>query len=146
VEQARVGSMEALWPAEAPSPAMLASRVDRFLATVVDIVVGSVLAIPLGMLTGQFSAIFRGGVTQSAYVENILVGWGWFLLVDSYFLERYGQTVGKRLLGIRMSDSDTEAVPPFWRLLVRTAVAPCGRVSRHVGRTVYACRCAVYFR
>lgn len=126
--------MEASPQAQAVSPLTFSSRVDRFLATIVDIVVGLVVAIPVGMSTGQFDAIFNGqGVSPIVYLENILAGWGWFFLVNSYWLIKYGQTVGKRLLGIRISDFQTEAVPPFWRLLVRIAVAPVAGLLGTIG-------------
>lgn len=123
--QDSVGNVESLPQAEALSPLVLSSRVDRLLATIVDIVVGSVVAIPLSLYTGLYDSIVNGQpVPGNLYLENTLVEWAWFFLANGFWLKKYGQTVGKRLLGVRISDFHTEAVPPFWRLLVRIAFAP----------------------
>jgi uncharacterized RDD family membrane protein YckC len=133
VGQDSVG-MEASPQLHVASPLVLASRVDRLLAIIVDIVVGLVVAIPASRYTGTYDAIPHGqGVPPSVYFENMLIGWGWFFVVISYWLNKYGQTVGKRLLGIRISDFQTEAAPPFWRLLVRTAVAPVAALLGIIG-------------
>ena len=123
VGQDSVGSMEASPQAQVLSPLVLSSRVDRLLATIVDIVVSLVVAVPVSLYTGAYDAVIHGQpLTWSLYLETTLVGWGWYFLVNSYWLKKYGQTVGKRLLGIRVADFQTEAVPSFWRLVVRIAV------------------------
>jgi uncharacterized RDD family membrane protein YckC len=122
VEQDSVGSLEASPETQAASPLVLSSRVDRLLAIIVDVVIGLAVAAPVSLYTGAYDAVFHGQLTSSLYLEITLVSWGWYFLVNSYWLIKYGQTVGKRLLGIRISDAQTEAVPPFWRLLVRIAV------------------------
>ncbi len=121
--QDSVGSMEASPQVQALGPLVLSSRVDRLLATIVDIVIGLAVAVPVSLYTGAYDAVFQGQpLTWSLYLETTLVGWGWYFLVNSYWLIKSGQTVGKRLLGIRICDFRTEGVPPFWRLLVRIAV------------------------
>jgi uncharacterized RDD family membrane protein YckC len=115
--------MEASPETQALSPLVLSLRVDRLLATIVDIVIGLAVTVPIALYTGTYDAVFHGqALTWSLYLETALVGWGWYLLVNAYWLIKYGQTVGKRLLGIRICDFETDAVPPFWRLLVRVAV------------------------
>jgi uncharacterized RDD family membrane protein YckC len=129
-----VGSMQASPQAQALSPLVLSSRVDRLLAIIVDIVVGLVVGVPVSLYTGAYDAILHGqGMPPSVYLENMLVGWGWVFLVNFYWLIKYGQTVGKRLLGIRIADFQTEAVPPFWCLLVRIAVAPVTALLGTIG-------------
>jgi uncharacterized RDD family membrane protein YckC len=106
-----------------PAPSSLAPRGDRLLAVIVDIAVALPIVILVGIFTGEFSALFhRQAVPSSVYWDNALAGWAWFFLVNTYLLKRYGQTVGKRFLDIRISDYHTDAVPPFWRLLVRIGV------------------------
>jgi uncharacterized RDD family membrane protein YckC len=134
VGQDSIGSVEASPQAQAVSPLTLSSRVDRLLAIIVDIVVGLVVGIPVSLYSGAYDAVFHGqGVPPSVYLEIMMVGWGWFFLVNSYWLIKFGQTVGKRLLGIRICDFQTEAVPPFWRLLVRVAVAPVAALLGVIG-------------
>lgn len=125
MSQDSVGIVESLPQAEAISPLVLSSRVDRLLATIVDAVVVSVVGIPLALYTGLYDAMVNGQpASRSLYMQSMLVEWGWFFLVNGFWLKKYGQSVGKRLLGVRISDFRTEAVPPFWRLLVRIALAP----------------------
>jgi uncharacterized RDD family membrane protein YckC len=91
---------------------------------IVDGVVALVIGIPLSVYTGLYDGIVNGeAVPENAELDNILVGWVWFFVVNSYWLIKRGQTVGTRLLGIRISDFRTDAVPSVWRLLVRIAVA-----------------------
>jgi uncharacterized RDD family membrane protein YckC len=92
---------------------------------IADIFLALPVVVPVGILTGEFHAVFSGqAVPQAVYWENALAGWVWFFVLNTYLLMKYGQTVGKRFLDIRISDHRTEAVPPFWRLLVRIAVPP----------------------
>jgi uncharacterized RDD family membrane protein YckC len=130
-----VDSIGASPQTQVPTSSSLAPRVDRLLAVIVDAVVLLPILIPLGILTGQFSAAFhRQAIPSSVYLENALAGWGWFFLVNTYLLKKHGQTVGKRFLCIRISDYRTEAVPPFWRLLVRFAVPPVAGLLGPLGR------------
>ena len=121
--------------AQVPAPSSLASRSDRLLAVIVDIAVALPIVIPVGIYTREFSAAFhRQAIPWSVYSENVLAGWAWFFLVNTYLLKKYGQTIGKRFLDIRISDYRTEAVPPFWRLLVRIAVPPVAGLVGALGR------------
>ena len=58
---------------------------------------------------------------SAVYFLNALAGWAWYFLVNTYLLIKYGQTVGKYLLTIRIADFETDEVPPFWRLVARIA-------------------------
>jgi uncharacterized RDD family membrane protein YckC len=107
-----------------PRPSPLASRGDRLLAVTVDSVIGLVTAIPVAIWTGEFQAALHGeAISSSAYLTDLLAGWGWFFLVNTHLLKKYGQTVGKRFLRIRIADHPSEAVPPFWRLVFRTVIS-----------------------
>jgi uncharacterized RDD family membrane protein YckC len=109
---------------QVPRPSPLASRGDRLAAVTVDSVVALIAAIPVGIWTGEFQAAIHGEtISSSVYLTDLLAGWGWFFLVNTYLLKKHGQTVGKRLLGIRIADHPTDAVPPFRRLLLRTVIS-----------------------
>ena len=102
----------------------LASRGDRLLAVIVDLLVALAVLIPVGIYNGYFSAAYQGRTPPLAvYLETFVVCWVWFFLVNGYLLKRSGQTVGKRFLDIRICDYRTPAVPPFWRLLLRFGVS-----------------------
>jgi uncharacterized RDD family membrane protein YckC len=104
-------------------PVTIASRGDRILAVIVDAAVSSVIGIPLVIWTGAFTALFHGqSISWPVVVELIVIPWSWYFLVNTYWLMKYGQTVGKRYLGIRIADSRTEEVPAFWRLLLRLMI------------------------
>jgi uncharacterized RDD family membrane protein YckC len=124
VADARVDDQDQRSQLPVPGTAPLASRADRLAAVTVDSVVGLAVAIPLGFWTGAFQAAIQGEpISWFVYLENFLAGWGWYFLVNSYLLRKYGQTVGKRLLGIRIAEHHSEAVPPFARLVLRTVVS-----------------------
>jgi uncharacterized RDD family membrane protein YckC len=111
---------------DAPSavPPILASRADRLAAEIVDGAIGLVVA-PFGILNGFWSAALHGQpIPPGAIAQMLIVGWVWFFLVNGYLLMRYGQTVGKRFISIRICESGTFAVPQFWRLLVRIMAPP----------------------
>jgi len=114
--------IDALAEPMSPAPG-LASRGDRLLAVIVDLFVVLAVAIPFGIYNGYFSAAFEGRpIPLAVYAQTVIVGWAWFFLVNGYVLKKYGQTVGKRFLDIRICDFRTAAVPPLWRLLVRILV------------------------
>ena len=115
-------AIDALAEPLSPAPG-LASRGDRLLAVIVDSFVELAVAIPFGIYDGHFSAALQGRpVPPAVYAQTFIVGWAWFFLVNGYLLKKYGQTVGKRFLDIRICDFRTAAVPPLWRLLVRILV------------------------
>jgi uncharacterized RDD family membrane protein YckC len=95
----------------------LAGRGQRFGAALVDGLIGLVLAIPVMFLLGTFEYLkARRPLPLSLLIATSGLGFLAFALVHFYFLKANGQTVGKKVIGIRIVDMDDE-VPNVWRIL-----------------------------
>ena len=100
---------------DAPVPAYtgeLASRGSRLIASIVDAVIAAFITFPLMFLTGYWQrAIARDpdilglglGITAAAFVA--------FVVIHGRWLAKHGQTVGKRLVGIRIVNVSDDRVP-----------------------------------
>jgi uncharacterized RDD family membrane protein YckC len=96
-------------PADGPgSVASIGSRVGAF---VVDAIVANLLAGLPYVFGVHYSADLRGFVILGA-----------FLLVELIFDALYGQTIGKRLLGIRVIRADGDGLGSFPWLLLRAVL------------------------
>jgi uncharacterized RDD family membrane protein YckC len=93
----------------------LANRGTRFLAALVDGLVGIIVAIPLWIGTGAWESLIHGQMLPIPMVIGIVVyGYVAFVLVHYYYLNKNGQTIGKKLLNIRIvgvDDHKINAVP-----------------------------------
>lgn len=97
----------------------LASLGQRLLASIIDAVIGFVFAIPIMMMMGTWSALMSGRASQPSILQNLLgifLGCLFFLLAHGYFLKTAGQTIGKKLIGIRIVDL-SDNLPSFTRLI-----------------------------
>lgn len=102
---------------------LLASRRRRFLATCIDLVVLPPIALVIMLVSGLMES-------AEAYVwpQPVLRLFG--LLVVSYFaihgylLARRGQTLGKRLMGLRLVSTDSGTSLEFWQLAARAFAIP----------------------
>jgi uncharacterized RDD family membrane protein YckC len=97
----------------------LASRSTRLGAAIVDGVIGIAIAFPLMYVSGVWNYVVRGenpplGLTLAMGALGFLG----FLLIHGYLLMTNGQTVGKKLAGIRIADLNG-AVPGFATLILR---------------------------
>jgi len=103
----------------APAEMVTATRGSRFLAYLVDIspgivlgVVGVIVAIVMvpGFLTGHFDPS-RGGLASLGIlfflIAIVAIGWTIWTIVLLY---KYGQTIGKKVLGIRVVRMDGSRV------------------------------------
>jgi uncharacterized RDD family membrane protein YckC len=94
----------------------LAGRGTRFLAILVDGIIIAPISFVLGFGLGMGLAVVMGPDFVQSIGGNIvlqLVGWvlgvATYLLLNGYFLVSSGQTIGKKLLKIRVvRDGDTE--------------------------------------
>ena len=96
---------------------VLASRGARFGASFIDGLILLLIIVPLGFLVGFYQIVFEQGVPTTAQNLTMAVaGVGAFLLVNSYFLNLNGQTIGKKIVGIKIVDLNGEK-PAFAKLL-----------------------------
>ena len=95
-----------------------AGRGRRLGAAVIDFSVTGTVAFVLIWPTGIFE-------NQEAYVAShfvmrmMVLLCGTYVLVNGWLLYKNGQTVGKRLLGIRIVQQSDNQLLPYWSLLLR---------------------------
>lgn len=95
----------------------LASRRQRLGAVLIDMGIGVVYAIPLFYLFGGFRYVNQrmAEPTSTKIVIGVL-GFVLFILVHAYFLKNDGQTIGKKLVGIKIVDLNNN-VPGLWKII-----------------------------
>lgn len=86
-----------------------ASRQDRFFAALIDGVIACCYAFPLMFQFGLWERIKNGAqpslLEMLPYIASCLAA---YLVLHGYFLYSNGQTIGKKLLGIRIVTLDGE--------------------------------------
>ncbi len=88
--------------------AELAGRGGRLLAVLIDAFISIVVALPIWFLTGMFTILMEGEQLSLAVQAGMFVyGMVMYLVVHGYLLNKYGQTVGKRLMGIYIANVNT---------------------------------------
>jgi uncharacterized RDD family membrane protein YckC len=97
----------------------LAERSKRFHAEIVDGIIALCLAIPMMYVLGIWAYLGRGeDPPEGLLLASAALGFLGFLLIHGYYLKTNGQTVGKKLAGIRIAALDG-SVPDFATLVVR---------------------------
>lgn len=85
--------------------ALLAGRDQRFAAALVDGLLGLALAVPVMFVMGVFEYTLRGEEPPFALTLSVSVfGFLAFIALHFVLLKKYGQTIGKWLLKIRIAD------------------------------------------
>lgn len=102
-------------PSDGPE---LASFGLRLLGAIIDGLIMMMLIVPLMFATGYISDIMAG--KQPDFLDNLkmgAMGFVVFLLVQGYFLNASGQTIGKKILGTKIVTLDNEK-PEFVKLIL----------------------------
>ena len=92
----------------------LASRWSRLWASLLDTLVMMLIILPVMYFTGVFESISKGeplGITDN--LISTFFGVFVFLLINGSLLTRYGQTIGKKALRIKIVDLDGSL--PTWK-------------------------------
>jgi len=85
----------------------LASRVSRLLASIIDGLTIGVVTLPLMYFTGGFDGISNGQQPSFLYSAGIgIIGLVVFFAINFNFLKSAGQTVGKRVMNIKVVTLD----------------------------------------
>lgn len=96
----------------------LAGRWQRLGAVLLDTLIGLVYVLPLMWALGHFDFIPLSRLTPyTVKITVALLGFVLFVLVHGYFLKRYGQTIGKKMLGIRIADMG-DGIAPFGKIVL----------------------------
>jgi uncharacterized RDD family membrane protein YckC len=100
----------------------LASRWQRFGAAFVDGLIYSVFMLTLMYFTGMFDNLSRGAEADPMKILTIqLAGLVVFVLLNGQLLVKYGQTIGKRVVGIQIVALDNSKMTTQ-QLVTRYAV------------------------
>ena len=104
-------------PSEGPE---LASFGIRLLGAIIDGILMMLLVFPLLFAFGFMSINDIMAGIQPTFVDNLkmgTIGFVVFLLVQGYFLNASGQTIGKKILGTKIVTLDNEK-PEFVKLIL----------------------------
>ncbi|MGY6518159.1 MAG: RDD family protein [Lysobacteraceae bacterium] len=95
----------------------LASRWLRLGGAIIDGIIVGIVAF-IGLFAFGMGSMFLGQAEPSVgfMVAGFVIGFGAFVLVQGYFLYTSGQTIAKKLLGMRIVDGNGEK-PEFFRML-----------------------------
>lgn len=93
-----------LTPPGTGGPPILASRLSRLGAKLIDVLINSAISLPMLLLTGGFNRVLTEGLTVTETITLAILGFVSYLVVHGYFIATQGQTIGKKLVGIKMVD------------------------------------------
>lgn len=100
-------------------PLVLAPRGTRLGASFIDGVLALGILLPIQYAAGVFEGLAQGA--KQTPLQTVLWSMGGlvlFVLLHGYFLKQNGQTIGKRLLRIRIASVEDGSTPPLDRLLL----------------------------
>lgn len=101
-------------------PDALATKKDRFFAAIIDGIIMLVIAVPAMYLLGLYEYAAKGETAPFLTVAvGAVFGFLTYTLVNGYLLSKYGQTVGKRLLNIKIVNMEGAQLPLTRILLLR---------------------------
>lgn len=95
----------------------LAGRGQRFGAALLDGLFGMAVAVPIMFGLGTFDYVRNAQQIPWRLVAiSALLGWVGFVLLHGYFLKLNGQTIGKKMVGIRIANLD-DSIPSIGKVL-----------------------------
>ena len=101
-------------------PGDLADRSQRFLAALIDTLIGLAFGVAIAWALGIYGYMFQRPPVQpprGLVYASSAIGFAVFLALHGYFLKTYGQTIGKRVIGTRIVGLDGNVLP-FGRLIL----------------------------
>lgn len=97
---------------------VLASRWARLFASLIDTFITLAIIIPLMIYYGVFDRAESGALSFSDTLKLGFAGVILFLGLHSYLLSKYGQTIGKMLLKIKIVDLQGNK-PEFFQIILK---------------------------
>ena len=92
----------------------------RVVATIVDFVLVPVIAMIVMLVSGVIENA-EAWALGFPWARVFFLGVVGYLLVNGFLLWRYGQTVGKWFVKIKIVDHESGELPAFWKLIVLRA-------------------------
>jgi uncharacterized RDD family membrane protein YckC len=100
-----------------PAQIELAGRGMRLVGAIIDTIILMTLLVPIMFASGFMSMAMSGQQPGFGFQAGMtVVSFVVFVLVQGYFLNQSGQTIGKKLLGMKIVDVDGNK-PDFVKLL-----------------------------
>lgn len=106
-------------PASAADKYPLATRLQRFIAVLIDEIIALAILIPIVSDSDYMKNIQQGQVPT--YTDALLLNLAMvllFILLHSYFLNRYGQTIGKRIVGVAIVNISSGRILPLSKVII----------------------------
>ncbi len=101
-------------PQEGPE---LAGRGQRFGAAIIDGLLGLLWGVPIMIALGTYEYLKAGqAIPWGLTLAGAAIGFVVFVAVQGWFLKTNGQTIGKKIVGIRIADLENN-VPRFGKVL-----------------------------
>lgn len=95
----------------------LATRMQRLAAALLDDFIALLTLLPMMSYYDLFSYMENSKVVPMNIIINLnIYAFGMFLIVHGFLLYNYGQTIGKRMMGIAIATNDYR-LPSFNRLI-----------------------------
>lgn len=94
----------------------LASRWARLGAALIDVII---MVAPYGVIiygTDYWERAMKQQVTIQEQVLSILLGFTIYLVMNGYLLHKWGQTIGKWALGIKIVSVESNEILPLWKV------------------------------
>jgi uncharacterized RDD family membrane protein YckC len=119
-------------------PNTLATRRQRAWAATLDSLIALLVSVPLEIHFKFLDYVLQAeeipiGLTYGVAALSFVL----FMLLNAYFLNRNGQTIGKLLVGIRIATLDG-AIPDLWRIIgLRYALPSFAALLPYVGFILY---------
>lgn len=95
----------------------LPSRWLRLAGALVDGFAGALVTMPIMWLAGKLMSSAGNGLSFAYQLGSMMLGFAVFLALHGWLLHANGQTIAKRLLGMKIVDIQTRAKPPLARLI-----------------------------
>jgi uncharacterized RDD family membrane protein YckC len=98
---------------------LIASKMNRFFAALIDGIILMIAVAPFMFFTGTLTLIMNG--QQPTFLQNLsgaLFAVAVFFILNTHFLMKSGQTIGKKMLGIKIVDMDGN-LPSFSKHLIK---------------------------
>jgi len=98
-------------PVPEPEIGALASRVLRLVGSIIDGILGLIVLAPLAYFTGYWQGAMTGEVDYVTGYAIAAANFAAFAAMHGYLLAKHGQTIGKRIVGIRIVNVVDGRVP-----------------------------------
>lgn len=105
-------------PLESMEEGQLAGRGLRFAAVMIDGLISTAIMAPFMYLTGFWGRAMSMSVSVMEMLLWAVAGLVLFMLLHGKLLKQYGQTIGKRMVGIRIVSAESGEIIPLQKVMI----------------------------